>query len=503
MSKPDPIALLGAYSLLPPYDRYTSYRIEWYDNTKRQTVGLSTRTTDLQRAQEIFQKHHLTNTKGGAQTQTQDEPAAQAMARYYVQHASALASAATAMTAMKSANESFRDKLVTQIDADTQKEWIHSLRARGVSDATIRRWMGVVWAAFNYAVTFNHIPKAAVPEPLERRHWGTRTHARKRICGDASRRQLTPQELGRLCDASARTVSGLRYFILALGSGGRPDAIVRLTTHQYDAVYGVLDLNPVGREQNKKYHARIAVAPILGQWLGSFEPRTPQGHYLSRRADAPIDTKNFFKKYIFSSGVRDCVPYTLRHTVASWLAGHGVPKWERSHFMGHKRPDGNTTDDYSHCDPSYLRQCATVVQKLFEAVAPYTQVDLLRHVWDDQPVTHDDGQSLWLDRFLGNDGHRLVGLFTPQAPPSRAAALEVITSVVPKMDAAPARSEGGQDPLNRASPASDCEAAWYGRGTASAEQEENPLKSMGRVGLEPTTNTLKGPENAVKSTIKQ
>ncbi len=182
----------------------------------------------------------------------------------------------------------------------------------------------------------------------------------------------------------------------------------------------------MGREQNSKYHARIAVAPILGQWLTAWEPLSASGHYLAHRGQ-PIESKNFFKRYIADSGIPDCVPYTLRHTVASWLSGHGVPKWERSRFMGHSRPDGNTTDTYSHYDPVYLRAAANAIQKLFEAIAPYTQVDLLRHTWEDQPCAPDHGQGAWLDRFLVNDGHRLVGLFEPQAPPRRVPSLTVIS----------------------------------------------------------------------------
>lgn len=494
MSKPKAIAVNGAFSLLPPYDRYSSYRIEWYDTTKRRTDGISTGTADLQSAQEIFYKHYLANTAASPDTKNQikDEPAAQALSRYYVMHASKLASEDTALLAMNSANEQFKDKLVSQIDATEQLTWVTGLRNRGVADNTIGRWLGVVFAAFNYAVTFKHVSQACVPKRLNKRHWGARTTARKRANGEVSRRELTPQELGKLCDAATRSVNGLRYFILALGSGGRPFALKNLTTAQFDAAHGVLDLNPVGREQNDKFHPRIAVAPIFGQWLTDWAGRTPDGHYLGRGGRVMKSRRSFFEKIIAASGVPDCVPYTLRHTVASWLSGHGVPKWERSQFMGHARPDGNTTDEYSHCDPKYLRHCADAIQKLFEAVAPYTQVDLMRHQWEDQPPPLEVGQSTWVDLFLGNDGHRLMRLPTPQAPPIQAPTIQPIPATSNISDAPPARSEGSQDTMNRAFPAVKSDVAWYARGTDSEGIEENPAKSVALELLETQAHTLSG-----------
>lgn len=502
MSKPKAIAVNGAFSLLPPYDRYTSYRIEWYDNSKRRTDGLSTGTADLQTAQEIFYKHYLANTPGAAtEEEVKDEPAAQAMSRYYLKHAGLLASAKTALAAMNSANEQFKDKLVSKVDAAEQLAWITALRTRGVADSTIMRWLGVVFAAFQYAVDFKHLSLAKVPARLSKRHWGKRVTPRKHRCGTASRRELTAQELGTLCNAAATSANGLRYFICALGSGGRPFALVNLTSAQYDPAHGVLDLNPIGREQNDKFHPRVAVAPIFGQWLAEWDSRSPTGHYMGYRGEM-IAAENFFKKYIYLSGVPDCVPYTLRHTVASWLAGHAVPKWERSQFMGHARPDGNTTDGYSHCDPKYLRHAAAAIQKLFEAVAPYTHVDLMKHVWVDQAPL-DTTQGNWVDRFLGADGHRLVGLQKPQAPPPLAFASQVAPPVSPIPDAAPARSEGGQDAINRAFPTPESDLAWYARGTSAEGVEKSPLESMGRARLELATNTLKGPTGTLKDPNNQ
>lgn len=498
MSKPNPIAVSEPFSLLPPYGKYKCYRIEWYDKSKRQTVGLSTGTTDLEAAKKLFFKHCLENTAGTAtEDAVKDEPAATALARYYVQYAQKLASEATARTAMNSANEQFKELLVSQVGAGAQQSWITSLRRAGIADNTITRWLGVVFAAFNYAVTFKHITPGCVPARLPKRHWGPRDTPRKRPDGDASRRELTPQELGKICDTTEGRPNGLRYFICALGSAGRPIALVNLTQAQYDEEHGVLDLNPVGHIQNDKYHARIPVAPIFRQWLDSWTPLTASGHYMARRGKI-IASKDFFKKYIAESGVPDCVPYTLRHTVASWLAGHGIPKWSRSRFLGHMRPDGNTTDEYSHCDPSYLRDAAAAVQKLFEAIAPFTKVDLMRHQWTDQTLA-DESISQWTGFFLGQHGLRLMSPPAPRILVSTDPDMPTATPPVACDAMAPASSYAALEVAEGARKEPDIDPCVARAWRESLSAEKTPLESMGRLGLEPRTNTLKGSQEDDKS----
>ena len=427
--KPEPIGQHGKFRLLPPYGKFTAYRIEWYDPESRQTVGVSTRSTDLQDAQEIFARHALEHSQArGNPNLRKDEPVAQALSRYYLQYANKLASWKFARYAMKEANEIWKETLVSQIDAAKQRRFVEYFRNKGVSDSTLIRAMDVVFAAIRHSADEGHLAKDLIPLRLSQKKWPPRTQPRRRASIGASKRELTLEEWALLYDHcvdwdafDAGQLSdpgnGFRYLILATGTGGRPEAISDVTSHQINAQHDLLDLNPPGRQQNNKYRPLIPMAPTLAAWVKAWSTVTPQGHYLGYRG-LPIEpTSEFFRRYIRLAKISHCTPYTLRHSIFSWLAHHGVDRWERKRFMGHKRPDQGSTDDYTHYDPKYLRNAANCIQQLFEAIAPLTRANILRRTYEDQPVPPNDANG-WVDRFLVSEGPRLMSpIEAPVATP--------------------------------------------------------------------------------------
>lgn len=406
--------VVGRFWLSEPTQKYPDYGICWLDKSARQTRRLSTGETDLERAKEAIEQHHLI----ASQEKKKDEPAADAMARYFLKHASHIPSADTARQAMDVANECWKGLLVSQCDAIKQLELVTSLRQRGLADSSIIRWLGVPFASFQYAARFKHIDKASIPERLPSRDWGVRTAPRKRRSQSSSRRQLSLQELATLCDITYGRENAFRYFVLAIGTGARPEAIMDLTRAQVDLEHGLINLLPAGRQQNNKYRPLIPMAPALAQWIASWEPVTPEGHYLGFRGKRLVAAYNsFFTPYIRLAKVADCVPYSLRHTIFSWLSAHGIDRWERKRFMGHHRPDGGSTDDYSHYDPKYLRNAAHCIQQLFEELAPLTRVNLLRQSYVDQPPPPDAPQSHWIEAWLLAGGPRLIQAWSEAYPP--------------------------------------------------------------------------------------
>ncbi len=72
------------------------------------------------------------------------------------------------------------------------------------------------------------------------------------------------------------------------------------------------------------------------------------------------------------AGVQGASPKTLRHTMLTWLARHGVPKEQREMLAGH-RAQGTTSRNYEHLSPSYLQEAIAAVDEFFDALAKHTQ----------------------------------------------------------------------------------------------------------------------------------
>jgi hypothetical protein len=89
--------------------------------------------------------------------------------------------------------------------------------------------------------------------------------------------------------------------------------------------------------------------------------------------------------------------------VLSRLASQGVERWERKMFAGHARPDGGSTDEYTHYDPKYLRNAAEAIERMFEALSPLTQVNVLGKVLEEQP---GPPEASWLLAWLAQGGDR-------------------------------------------------------------------------------------------------
>lgn len=402
---------VGRYYLLPP-GKYKDYGICWYDSSTRQRERVPTGETDYELAKEAIKTYALTYGDGAHA----DELVLQTLNRYFLGYANALPSAEAVVDTIKLVTEYWSDVKVSEIDASKQRELVTTLRVRGLADDSISRHLTNIWSALGYAVTFKHLKEKIIPVRLPRRHWGERTQPRKQKSAEATKRQLSFQELGALLDASVEMgEQALRYVILAMCTAGRPRALLEIQQAQVNLTYAVIDLNPAGRARTKKRRPIVPLGSTAAAWVASWTPG-PTGHYVFWYG-RPIVTRNSIRNTIRRAKIRDCNPYTLRHTISSWLAGEGVPKWERKKFMGHAKIDGGSTDDYTHYDPRYLRNAADAIERLFHAVAPYTKVNLLRQTIEDQPVPPGPEQASWMAGFLYNDGHRLVGLFEPYPPP--------------------------------------------------------------------------------------
>jgi integrase len=138
---------------------------------------------------------------------------------------------------------------------------------RRVSDATVRKDLGVLVAAINFAVRKRRLPVAAVPaiELPEKR--------------DSKERWLTPEEADQLCaatppetkaaeDKPARLTRGYRFVAIALNTAARRRAIEQLTWFQVDFERRMIRF---AKDGEKKTSKRKATVPISDELLPILE----------------------------------------------------------------------------------------------------------------------------------------------------------------------------------------------------------------------------------------
>lgn len=154
---------------------------------------------------------------------------------------------------------------------------------------------------------------------------------------------LSMTQLGALWAAAARDFTASMYLILALGTAGRPAAILDLTREQVREDLETVQLLPRGKQQN---HKRRPIVPLV-EPVSLWARLVPSG-YLVHLDGHPLQSiRSTFKRTRTRAGLSDDVtPYSLRRSVATHLfRTFGVPKDDVATLMGH-RTGHDTTDLY-------------------------------------------------------------------------------------------------------------------------------------------------------------
>jgi len=149
----------------------------------------------------------------------------------------------------------------------------------------------------------------------------------------------------------------LRRFILwMVGTVARPDAIMELSLAQIDLEYSLVNLNPPGRAQTKKFRPTVKLPETLRAHMGDGPYVLMNGD--KRRMDVKYAWRKVRQKLAFDSAV---VPYSIRHTMTRHLRASGVDGWQVAAQLGHKQPGLSTTEIYAPFDPNYLAGAVEVL----------------------------------------------------------------------------------------------------------------------------------------------
>ncbi len=211
----------------------------------------------------------------------------------------------------------------------------------GISGATIRRELGVLTAAFNFAVKTRLIKRDQVPCII--------------LPAGSPPKDLwlDESELDWFTLQAKATNFRLYQFVLLAGeTASRKQAILELKWSQLDLTAGLIHFQ--GGVETKKRRVAVPISTGLGRCLGRWKEDAPTDYVLGH--PGPIDQD--FKRLVLECAKTTpkfgaVTPHTLRHTWATLAARAGVDLWQIAGVLG---DTVNTVQkNYLHHCPDHLR----------------------------------------------------------------------------------------------------------------------------------------------------
>lgn len=334
----------------------------WFDADTRQTCRASLGTDDLEAAKEALAAWFTLNGRRDRED-ARSVVLATVCARYQDKQDKHVRSSAIQRRNLTIILEALPPGItVGEFTLERQMEVVRKMRGAGYADGTIKRAMGAVKAAVNFAWKNGEldrpIPFGTLPE------------------GQPRERILTKEELAALWDATdSRHLQS--FIMLLLGTAARPEAILQLTRSQCDTARGIIDLNPPGRSQTKKRRPVVPMPDFLVPWI-----ENAHGHLVQWKGKPIQKINKTWRTIREAAGLSDdVVPYSIRHTVATELRARGVPELEIAGMLGHSMPNFRTTGRYAKYAPDYLGKAREALDDLAEEVGriasrPITPVTL-------------------------------------------------------------------------------------------------------------------------------
>ncbi len=340
--------------LRPNPKRGGLYYIYWTDERGRGRER-STGTRDHREAAGIFAdwlNERARPLDWGGPGRTSETRIADVLKLYADEHVAsdAVASKKTALHSIDTLALWWGERTCDYVRKETCRAYVRDRVAAGWKDSTAARELTVLRAALHYAHGAGKLldpPAVELPSrPPGRDRWLTRSEAARLLW--ESRRD--PQARGHLP----------LFILLALATGARSGALFDLQWTQVDFTRDRIDFNPPGRRQTAKNRPIIAIPRRLRWFLLQAHARASSAHVLAWNGKQIKSVKKSFRAARDRAGLGpEVVPYTLRHSCATWMAQAGVDLWQIAGWLGHSQQ--KTTELYSHHHPSHLAAARRVM----------------------------------------------------------------------------------------------------------------------------------------------
>ncbi|MET4072592.1 integrase [Bradyrhizobium sp. S3.2.6] len=251
----------GPYWLIR--DRATDvYYVSWYDDETRQTRRRTLRTSSGVEAEKIAEQLEKNGITGDPKAFLDKKPmtlTGEVLDHYKKVRVPKIRSGDAAISAIENY---LRPALGNMPVAVLRKRDISNFQDRLIQEGHkigyVSRISSTLRAALNLAVDDEEIPAAPIVPEIR----GDAEIEAEELRG----RELTILEVAKLFDAIS-DIHMLNYSIAEINTAARPEAVLELVAEQIDWQYKLIELNPPGRIQTKKFRPIMRISATWTPWL--------------------------------------------------------------------------------------------------------------------------------------------------------------------------------------------------------------------------------------------
>jgi hypothetical protein len=279
---------------------------------------------------------------------------AEALDYYQKKYGAKLRSSAAAQTAINHLKPVIGGRRFGSLRKQDFLDFAHNFQAAGHSLGYTSRVFSVARSAFNKAEEDGKIARAPLVPEL-------RGQAEKDV-EPLRGRNMTTAEIALLFDHNVEKHL-MDFLVDEINSAARPEALLEAGTAQIDFAGGLIDLNPDGRKQTKKYRPILRISATWRPWLEAVAP----GPLISYDGVAVASVKKAMQALVKRSGLKGRINATsIRHSIGRYMEDQGVPDKQISIFLGHEPVSRKrTTRRYSPTNPfhpDYLREATAAIE---------------------------------------------------------------------------------------------------------------------------------------------